>query len=143
MIRASVKLLALGRVVMIGETSHEIERLAGHERHVILRVSGCHDRDGARALRGQTLLVRRDQAPELDAEEWWADDLEGCAVRDGSRHIGTVRRLVAMPSCELLEVARPDAADLLVPLISDAVRTVDIDAGVIDVDLRFLGEEQR
>ena len=31
-------------------------------------------------------------------------------------------------------------ADLLVPLVADAVRSVDIDERVIDVDLRFLGE---
>jgi ribosomal 30S subunit maturation factor RimM len=49
--------------------------------------------------------------------------------------------LLALPSCELLEVARNDgAADLLVPLIRDAVRRVDIEHGEIDIDLAFLGE---
>lgn len=137
----SAKLLVPGRAVRIGESLREIERLAGHERRVILRVSGCHDRDGAGALRGQTLLVRRDQAPELDVDEWWAEDLEGCSVHDGPLRVGMVRRLLAMPSCELLEVARAGRADLLVPLISDAVRSVDIEARMIDVDLSFLGEE--
>jgi 16S rRNA processing protein RimM len=40
----------------------------------------------------------------------------------------------------VLEVARPSGPDLLVPLIGDAVRSVDIDRRVIDVDLGFLGE---
>jgi len=52
---------------------------------------------------------------------------------------GVVRRLVALPSCEALEVAREDDADLLVPLVRDAVRTVDPAARRIDVDLHFLG----
>ncbi|MBV8955506.1 MAG: hypothetical protein JO179_15315 [Solirubrobacterales bacterium] len=67
--------------------------------------------------------------------------LEGCAVSDGDRRIGVVRRLLALPSCEVLEVAREeDAGDLLVPLVSDAVRHVDLERREIDVDLRFLGE---
>jgi 16S rRNA processing protein RimM len=52
--------------------------------------------------------------------------------------------MLPYPSCELLEVERvetdPARPDLLVPLISDAVRSVDVEASVIDVDLSFLGE---
>ena len=53
-----------------------------------------------------------------------------------------VTRLLALPSCEVLEVARAAGGDaLLVPLVSDAVRGVDLERRVIDVDLHFLGEE--
>jgi ribosomal 30S subunit maturation factor RimM len=44
--------------------------------------------------------------------------------------------VIASPSCDLLEVG-DDA--LLVPLVSDAVRRVDTEAGVIEVDREFLG----
>jgi 16S rRNA processing protein RimM len=108
---------------------------------VIIRVVGCEDRNAAEALRGQEVSIRRVEAPKLDEDEWWADDLEGCAVRDGETEVGTVKRLLALPSCEVLEVERAaGGADLLVPLVSDAVRSVDIAAQVIDVDLVFLGE---
>ena len=70
-----------------------------------------------------------------------SEDLEGCAVRDGAREVGTVAALLGLPSCEVLEVRRPDAGDLLVPLVRDAVRAVDVQARVIDVDLAFLGED--
>jgi 16S rRNA processing protein RimM len=56
--------------------------------------------------------------------------------------VGEVRRLLALPSCEALEVARGDGDDLLVPLVRDAVRSVDVQAGVVDVDLDFLGERE-
>ena len=85
----------------------------------------------------------RSAAPELEEEEWWAEDLEGCAVCDGDRRIGVVTALLELPSCEVLEVRRdddPTHPELLVPLIRDAVRDVDLQRGVIDVDLRFLGE---
>jgi len=133
-------LLELGAEVRVGETRRQIVRLAGHEGRPIVRLQGCDDRTAAEALRGRELLVARDAAPELEEDEWWATDLEGCAVRDGSREVGVVARLLALPSCEVLEVSRPAAPDLLVPLVKDAVRDVDLDRRVIDVDLQFLGE---
>jgi 16S rRNA processing protein RimM len=134
------RLLALGDRVMVGESLRRIERRDGHDRRLILRVDACEDRDGAEALRGLELLVPRTGAPPLDEDEWWAEDLEGLSVRDGRRAVGTVRRLLAMPSCELLEVERGDGGELLIPLVGDAVRSVDLAGRVIDVDLEFLGE---
>jgi 16S rRNA processing protein RimM len=60
---------------------------------------------------------------------------------DGATRVGTVRRLLAYPSCELLEVERDSAALLLVPLVRDAVRAVDVEARRIEVSLAFLGEQ--
>ena len=49
-----------------------------------------------------------------------------CTTAGGA--VGTVRRMLALPSCEVLEVAREGGGgDLLVPLITDAVRAVDIE----------------
>ena len=108
---------------------------------MIVRLEGYDDRPAAQSLRGEELLVPRTEAPELEPDEWWAEDLEGCRVHDGGRAVGTVRRLVALPSCEVLEVEREDVeGDLLVPLVSDAVRAVDVEHKEIDIDLRFLGE---
>ena len=91
-------------------------------------------------LRGERLLVARRAAPALEADEWWAADLEGCAVHDGPRDVGTVLRLTALPSCDVLEVDRGDGdRPMLVPLVRDAVRSVDVAARRIDVDLGFLG----
>ena len=63
-------------------------------------------------------------------------------MRDGSIDVGVVERLLGLPSCEVLEVSRADGREvLLVPLVNDAVRAVDLGKRLIDVDLRFLGEE--
>jgi 16S rRNA processing protein RimM len=135
-------LLDMGTEVRLGDAHLTIVRLAGHDARPIVRLEGCEDRGAAEALRGQELLVARTEAPALEEDEWWATDLEGCAVYDGDREVGVVVRLLALPSCEVLEVGRSDdARDLLVPLVRDAVRDVDLDRRVIDVDLRFLGEE--
>jgi 16S rRNA processing protein RimM len=125
--------------VRVAGRERVIDRRAGSDERVIVRLEGCSDRDAAKALRGTTIEHPRDAAPALERDEWWAEDLEGCEVHDGERHVGTVRRLLALPSCEVLEVQRK-GDDLLVPLVADAVRAVDVAARRIDVDLGFLGE---
>ena len=50
-----------------------------------------------------------------------------------------VRRMIALPSCEALEVDRAGGGELLVPLVRDAIRGIDRDARRIDVDLGFVG----
>jgi 16S rRNA processing protein RimM len=135
-------LLDAGRMLLVGDREEEIVRRAGTDARPIVRLASCTTRAQVEALRGADLLVPADQAPALEEDEWWPEQLEGCGVHDGAREVGTVRRLLALPSCEVLEVARPTGSggDLLVPLIRDAVRTVDVDARRIDVDLAFLGE---
>jgi 16S rRNA processing protein RimM len=134
------QLLVEGACVVVQGRAARITRRAGTDQRPLVRLEGREDRDAAAELRGEDLLVARGDAPELEADEWWAEDLEGCVVRDGTVAVGTVRRLLALPSCEALEVSRGDREDLLVPLISDAVRRVDVGRREIDVDLGFLGE---
>ncbi len=138
----SPALLELGRRVTVAGRTAEIVRRAGLAAWPILRLQGCADRDAAESLRGQELLVPRAEAPPLEEDEWWAEELEGCRVHAGAREVGEVRRLQALPSCEVLEVARTDGGgpDLLVPLIRDAVLGVDVEARRIEIDLDFLDE---
>jgi 16S rRNA processing protein RimM len=140
-IRPNAQLLALDATVTVGGHERRITRRAGTDARPILRLSGCEDRTCAETMRGEDLLVARAAAPELEPDEWWAEDLEGCAVVDEGRRIGTVRRLLALPSCEVLEVVRSDGSgELLVPLVSDAVVSVDVGRQRIEVDGVFLGE---
>src|SRR5262249_34035946 len=134
------QLLTDGVHVIVAGRSAQIVRRAGTDRRPLVRLAGCEDRSAAAELRGEELLVDRRDAPALEDDEWWAEDLEGCAVRDGAVAVGTVRRLLALPSCEVLEVGRAGREDLLVPLIRDAVRRVDVQRREIDVNLEFLGE---
>jgi 16S rRNA processing protein RimM len=140
--RPNPVLLQAAEAVRIGDRDLSITRRAGTDRRMILRLEDHDDRAAAESLRGKDVLVLRSAAPELGPDEWWAEDLAGCEVHDGDRAIGTVRRMLELPSCEVLEVQRLDGAgDLLVPLVTDAVREVDVQRRAIDIDLRFLGEE--
>jgi ribosomal 30S subunit maturation factor RimM len=65
--------------------------------------------------------------------------LEGCEVRADGRALGTVARLIELPSCETLEVRAPgQGAPLLVPMVRDAIREIDVSRRRIEVDADFL-----
>lgn len=132
------RLLALGATVSVAGRTVEIVRRAGSDARPILRVRGVEDRAGAEALRGEPLTVAGVDAPSLPEDEWWAHELEGCAVVDGDRRIGVVTRLIELPSCEALQVRRSAAQPLLVPMVKAAIRHVDVRAGVIDVNMEFI-----
>lgn len=142
--RALPRLLRVGAQVLLdGDRAARIARRAGTDERPIVRLVGVEDRAMVESMRGQALLVAREHAPMLEEGEWWADDLEGCAVVDGGRQMGVVRRLIELPSCEALEVLdeSPARQPLLVPMVSDAIRSIDVVARVIDVDMSFVAAE--
>lgn len=137
--RPRAPLLGEGAVVEVDGRARRIERRAGTDERPIVRLEGCASRGEAEALRGRPLLVERERAPALGEQEWWPEDLVGCRVVDRDRAVGEVAAVSALPSCDVLEVARPGGGRaLLVPLVRDAVRSVDVAARAIDVDLRFV-----
>jgi 16S rRNA processing protein RimM len=138
--RPDARLLAGCEEVWVDGRRARIDRRAGTAERPILRLAGHAGREAAEALRGAPLAIPVDRAPALEQDEYWAHELAGCSVWDGERRVGEVRRMVPLPSCEALEVARAGGGDLLVPMVRDAIRSVDVTARRIDVDLAFLGE---
>ena len=133
--RPDVELLEHGGRVTVAGRSATVVRRAGTDARPVIRLSGVDGRDAASALRGQELLADGEESVERVPGEWDATELIGCEVPG----IGAVTRVIAAPSCDLLEVGEEG---LLVPFVSDAVRRVDVAGRRIEVDLRFLGLEQ-
>jgi 16S rRNA processing protein RimM len=121
--------IAVGDELELAGRKVLVERRAGTDERPIVRVSGVADRDAAGGLRGEPLLV---DAGELEDGEYLVDDLVGCEVAG----LGTVRAVIAAPSCDVLDVGD---SGTLVPLVSDAVTRIDLDRRLIEVDLAFLG----
>jgi 16S rRNA processing protein RimM len=138
--RPDARLLALSDEILVNGRPERIERRAGSDERPILRLAGHAGREAAEALRGAPLGIPLDRVPALEPGEYWAHELAGCAVWDGDRRVGEVRRMLPLPSCEALEVVRDGGGELLVPMVRDAIRAVDVRARRIDVDLSFLGE---
>ncbi len=123
--------LAVGTEVFLGERPARVERRAGTDTRPLVRLASVEDREAAAALRGRELRVSEAVTP-LAAGEWLIADLLGARVEG----IGEVRRVLSAPSCDLLEVGDEG---VLIPLVSDAIRRIDVEAGRIEVDLAFLG----
>jgi 16S rRNA processing protein RimM len=133
------RLLTVGTSVTVAGRTTAIVRRAGTEQRPIVRLEGVEERSAADALRGQALTVPQREAPVLAEGEWWAHELEGCEVVDGDRLLGTVSRLIELPSCEALEVARDRGGEpLLVPMVKDAIRRIAPAEGRIEINLDFL-----
>jgi 16S rRNA processing protein RimM len=113
-----------GTRVRIGGAEHEIVRRAGTDDRPLVRLAGIDD---PAALHGEPLLIEG----ELEQDEYLVADLVGCEVPG----VGYVERVIAGISCDVLEVGQDG---VLIPLVSDAVKRVDVDARRIEVDRRFL-----
>jgi 16S rRNA processing protein RimM len=118
-----------------------IESRAGTAQKPVIGVAGVEDRGRVEDLRGEAITVERDAIGDLDSDEHLVDDLIGMRVVDGARTVGIVRDVSSLPSVDVLEVERSDAEILLVPMVANAIRCLDAPHRLIDVDMRFLGED--
>jgi 16S rRNA processing protein RimM len=113
-----------GAEVTLAGHAHRIVRRAGTDERPLIRLADLNDPGGAR---GELLLVE----DRLGEGEWLASDLVGLSVPG----MGKVAQVIDAPSCSVLELED----GTLIPLVSDAVRSVDLEAGEIEVDRDFLG----
>ena len=123
--------LAEGTVIRVAGADRRVERRAGTDERPIVRLEGISDREGAAALLGEQLLLDQEDAP-LEEGEYIVSDLVGCTIEG----LGVVTGVIPGPSCDVLEVG---VDGVLVPLVSDAVKRVDIEGRIIEVDRDFLG----
>jgi len=113
-----------GAEVTLAGRAHRIVRRAGTDERPLIRLADLDDPD---VVRGELLLVE----DQLGEGEWLASDLVGLSVPG----MGKVAQVIDAPSCSVLELED----GTLIPLVSDAVRSVDLEAGEIEVDQDFLG----
>jgi len=138
---ARLELLDAGRTVIVAGREVKIAWRRGTSARPLLKLEGTDGRTAVEALRGEEIQVSRDALGALPAGEYLIDDLVGCAVVDGARQVGTVREVLLLPAADVLEVAREQRDPLLVPMVADAVRSVDVAARRIDVDTSFVSAD--
>ncbi len=104
---------------------------------LLARIAGVEDRDAAQGLRGVRLYIDRAALPEPgDAEEFYQADLIGLVAEDPQgRPLGTVASVENYGAGDFLEIARAEAAPLLVPFTRTVVPLIDLEGGRVVVDL--------
>ena len=115
---------AVGTRVTVGGREAVVERRAGTDERPLVRLAGIDPRE----VTGEALLVDE----PLGEGEFPAEQLVGAEVPG----LGRVERVVNGPSCDVLQVG-----DVLIPFVSDAITSVDVERRVIEVDRGFLGLE--
>jgi 16S rRNA processing protein RimM len=114
---------------------------------LVVRFKGIATRDAAEALTGLELSIQRDKLPATEPDEFYHADLVGLDVvsLDG-KTLGTVVALHNFGAGDLIEIAPPTGATLLIPFTEAAVPEIDIAASRIVVippaDLADDAEEQ-
>ncbi len=85
--------------------------------------------------RGATLTVLRSELPSLPEGEYYTFQLVGLRVAEvGGRELGRVRDVLSAPANDNLELEN----GALVPMIEDAVRSIDLEAGVVVLNPGFI-----
>ena len=107
---------------------------------LVAKLAGIETREAAAALRGSDIGVPREQLPDAAKDEFYWADLVGLKVVNvEQQELGRVVRIVETGANDVLVVTEQDtksgaAREILIPFIADAIKRVDIAAGVIAVD---------
>jgi 16S rRNA processing protein RimM len=101
----------------------------------IASVSGVETRDQAELIANLSLFIDRTRLPPPAEDEFYYSDLIGLSVEDLSgRLIGTVASVLDYGAGSILEVARAEGGELLLPFTRRIVGSVDLSGRRLVVD---------
>jgi 16S rRNA processing protein RimM len=101
----------------------------------LIRLEGIDTRDQAAALTNFELWLPRSALPALESDEFYVEDLLGCEVVDVEGRVrGTIKSSFWNGAQDVLTLEGPDG-ELLVPAVAEFIRSVDLDARRVIVDM--------
>ena len=123
------------RVFIAGEARSIVSSLWQKGR-VYFFLDGVRDRESADRLRGELIETPESERPRSAEPFWYIDEIEGLRVVsvDGDE-LGVVREVLQTGANDVYLIDRGDQRELLVPALRDVVRSVDLEVGVMVVDL--------
>ncbi len=123
-----------GAQLWLDGTPRRVQSSRWQGRLVVLKLQSVDDRNAAEALRGHELLV-----PSLHAlnepDVFYQHDIVGLRVvtLDGEE-LGRVEDIISTGSNDVY-VVRGERGELLLPAIDDVVKQIDVDGGVVTVEM--------
>src|SRR3954447_542276 len=127
-----------------GARQFEVSAVREAKGHLVATLKGIDTREAAEALNGLELYVARDKLPATGADEYYHADLIGLsAVTPANEPLGRVVAIHNFGAGDIIEIAPPKGATLLLPFSNAVVPTVDIAGGrvVIELPQEIEGEE--
>ncbi len=126
--------IAAFRTLYIDGVETKVAAARVHKSTVLLTLPGVDTMDGALALKGRSVAIRRTDA-HLPAGEFFDEELEGCAVVDDAtgEELGRLDKVLSYPAHKVYQV-RGGAHEYLIPAVPDVfIVSADPDAEVIRV----------
>jgi 16S rRNA processing protein RimM len=119
--------------------THIIDWVKPHKRGLIMAFQDIQDRDGAEALLQAEMYIKRSDLPELEAGTYYWFELIGLSVNDSDGvFLGRIASVMETGSNDVYVVKDEDRGpsyEVLVPALGSVVRSVDLETGVMTVDL--------
>jgi 16S rRNA processing protein RimM len=103
---------------------------------LVAKWEGCDTPEAADALKGVPIAVARGDFPRLQGQEYYWVDLIGLQVINRQNlKMGVVKGLRTSAAHDLLEIEPGSpGAEILIPVVSDFIDGIDLDAGTIRVN---------
>jgi 16S rRNA processing protein RimM len=119
-----------------GARQFEIASAREAKGHLVAQFKGIATRDEAERLNGLELYVPRKTLPATDEDEYYHADLIGlAAVTTADEPLGRVVAIHNFGAGDILEIAPPGGATMLLPFTNAVVPTVDIAGGRVLIEL--------
>lgn len=114
----------------------EIASVKFFKQFVILKFKGIDDINDVEKYRKARLLVTRDQAVPLSANEYFAADLIDLkVVSDTGEDLGVLCDVIFTGANDVYAVKKEGEKELLIPAIHDCILKVDLNMGIMTVHL--------
>ena len=119
-----------------GARQFEVATAREANGHLVATLKGVATREDAERLNGVELYIARDQLPATDEDEYYHADLIGlAAVTADDAPIGRVIAIHNFGAGDIIEIAPPHGATLLLPFTNAVVPTVDLAGGRVVIEL--------
>lgn len=106
-----------------------------HQGAVLLRLERVASRDDAEALRGAVVLISPEDLPSLPAGSYYPYQLIGLRVlRTSGEEIGQLSEILRTGSNDVYVVQKA-SGQLLLPALESVIRSIDLVAGTMVVDV--------
>jgi 16S rRNA processing protein RimM len=119
-----------------GARSFEIATAREAKGHLVATLKGIATREEAERLNGLELYVAREKLPATDENEYYHADLIGlAAVSAANEPLGRVTAIHNFGAGDIIEIAPPHGATMLLPFTNAVVPTVDLAGGRVVIEL--------
>jgi 16S rRNA processing protein RimM len=119
-----------------GARQFEVATAREAKGHLVATLKGIATREEAERLNGIELYIAREKLPATDEDEYYHADLIGlAAVNAANEPIGRVTAIHNFGAGDIIEIAPPHGATMLLPFTNAVVPTVDLTAGRVVIVL--------